>query len=228
MKCLDARRRQIQCGHQLRRNASDGSIDLLGGDPQPIGRQGQAIETLRVAQQRRVTVGPHIRDDRRHRLIDAFCGLARLPQQSGERSLEARIGGGEPYHCPNAARNRAIQAPIVSGCVFNAVRLTISRDVIGAITSVSTSPFARSVDTGLHQIDDQPRQPKPRRQLHRPVQVHHLGMHAARGEMPPRDVGIFRRHPHPRPARRIVASPRSPAGSATDTRHTPMPRSSGA
>ena len=47
---------------------------------------------------------------------------------------------------PSAARNRAIQAPIVSGCVFNAVRLTMRRDVIGAITSVSTNPFARSVD----------------------------------------------------------------------------------
>ncbi len=46
----------------------------------------------------------------------------------------------------NAARNRAIQAPIASGLVFSAVRLTTRREVTFAITSPSRSPFAFSVE----------------------------------------------------------------------------------
>ncbi len=57
-------------------------------DAQPIGRQRQPIEALGIAQQRRIALGAHIGDDRRHRLIDAFRGLARLIEQGGERGLE--------------------------------------------------------------------------------------------------------------------------------------------
>ena len=68
-------------------------IDLVGRNAQPIRRQRQSIEARRVPQQRSVTLNAHIGDDRRHRLIHAFGGRARLAQQSGELKLEASVSG---------------------------------------------------------------------------------------------------------------------------------------
>src|SRR5437764_12732667 len=49
---------------------------------------------------------------------------------------------------------------------------------------------------GLHEIDDAPAKPQLRRQLHRAVELDALGLHAARREMPARDLRVLGRDPH--------------------------------
>src|SRR6185437_6159441 len=88
---------------------------------------------------------PHVGNDRRDRLVNPLGGLARLGQQCVEGGREVGIGGREPFH-ESAMRKRLIQPPIASGRVLSAVRLTMRRLVMPAITSVSTSPFAFRVE----------------------------------------------------------------------------------
>ena len=114
---------------------------------------------------------------------------ARMPMATADARRRSPRGTGR-------SRRRSLPAR-----VFSAVRLTIRRLLTWAITSVSSRPFAFSVDPGLHEVDDQAGQAEAGGQLHGAVQVHHFGMDAAGGEMAAGDVGIFRRDPHPRPAR---------------------------
>ncbi len=65
---------------------------------------------------------------------------------ASKAAREAGIGGREPLSRAAAARKRSIQPPIASGRVLSAVRLTMSRLVMLAITSVSTRPFAFRVE----------------------------------------------------------------------------------
>jgi len=57
---------------------------------------------------------------------------------------------------------------------------------------------------GLHQIDDQPREAEAGGEFHGARQFHHLGLHAAGGEVAAGDGGVFARHPHAGPAGGIV------------------------
>src|SRR6185437_12822387 len=72
-------------------------------------------------------------------------GLARLGQKGLEGGREVGIGGREALH-ERAVRKRLIQPPIASGRVLSAVRLTMRRLVMPAITSVSTRPLACRVE----------------------------------------------------------------------------------
>ena len=101
VKCLDPRRGEVQRRHQLGRNAGDRRIDLGRGDAQPIGGRASADRSARCSRSSAASPSrADIGNDRRHRLIDAFRGLARLVEQGGERGLEAGIGRGEPDHVP--------------------------------------------------------------------------------------------------------------------------------
>ena len=97
---------------------------------------------------------------------------------------------------------------------------------MSAMCSISTRPLARKVLPVCDQIDDLPREAHARRQLHRAVEHDAFGLHAARGEMPPRHLGIFGRDADMAPARGIVA-PASSFGAATTRRQRPTFRSSG-
>ena len=67
--------------------------------------------------------------------------------------------------------------------------------------STSTSPLAFMVCPGRHQIDDAPAQSQLRRQFHRAVELDAFRLHAARREMPRRDLGILGRDADVAPAR---------------------------
>ena len=77
---------------------------------------------------------------------------------------------------------------------------------MGAITSVSISPFATSVEPVATRSTMSARQPEARRQFHRPAELHHLRLDAARGVMAAGDVRILRRHAHARPRARVIAA----------------------
>ena len=89
----------------------------------------------------------------------AVAHVRRRRRASASRAAKAAakpaVGGGEPPHAPSAARNRAIQAPIASGRVFSAVRLTIRRLVIVRDHLGLHQPVGLQRRAGLHQIDDQ-------------------------------------------------------------------------
>ena len=126
-----------------------------------------------------------------------------------------------------AARKRAIQAPTASGRVFSAVRLTISRLVTWAITSVSTRPLACSVLPVCTRSTISRDRPRPGASSIAPFRctISAWMPRAAKWRRAMLGYLVATR------TRDQVAGSSSPAvsaGSATLTRQRPMPRSSGA
>ena len=72
--------------------------------------------------------------------------------------------------------------------------------------SISTRPFSLSVRPRVDEIDDAMAEAERRRQLHRAGQLDALGLHAARGEVAARHLGILGGDAHVAPAPGIVAA----------------------
>ncbi len=85
-----------------------------------------------------------------------------------------------------------------------AVRLTMRREVTSAIVSISTRLLAFSVAPLETRSTMRRQRPKRRRQFHGAGQLDAFRLHAARGEMALRDVGIFGGDADMRPAVGIV------------------------
>src|SRR5579883_2805054 len=80
-----------------------------------------------------------------------------------------------------------------------------ARGHVGDVLDLDQAVLAQSL-AGGDEIDDTPRQPHRRREFHRAVELDAFGLHAAAGEMPARDLGIFGGNAHRTPARRIVVA----------------------
>ncbi len=72
--------------------------------------------------------------------------------------------------------------------------------------SISTSPFSFERAAGIDEVDDAVAEAERRRQFHRARQLHALGLHAARGEVAARHLGILGGDAHMAPAPRIVVA----------------------
>ncbi len=121
---------------------------VLGGD-------GVVVVLLRQRAERFVAAGAHGGDDGGDLVVHAGGRFAGFVQQGGEGGREAGVGGVVAPHAASAARKRSIQAPMASGWVFRAVRLTISRLDTWAMTSLSPQAVGGEGGAGLHQVHDQ-------------------------------------------------------------------------
>ena len=82
----------------------------------------------------------------------------------------------------------------------------MKREVMSAMCSISTRPFSFSVRPESTEIDDAMAEAERRRQLHRAGELDALGLHAARGEVAARHLGILGGDAHVAPAPGIVAA----------------------
>src|SRR5215469_1892262 len=80
-----------------------------------------------------------------------------------------------------------------------------ARRHVGDVLDLDQAVLAQGL-AGGDEIDDAPRQAHRRRELHRAVELDAFGLHAAAGEMPARDLGIFGGDAYGAPAPGIVVA----------------------
>ena len=90
---LDAGGGEAQRLHRLRRNARLRGLEVDFGDAQRLGAQVDAVEALRVLDQRLVAARADIGEDLRHRGVDVDLLLAAGREEAVECGGEAGIGG---------------------------------------------------------------------------------------------------------------------------------------
>ena len=124
-----------------------------------------------------------------------------------------------PRARPPSPARRAAAAP-TSRFSLSAAGLTMSRALIGMMSSTATRSFAFSVLPVRHEVDDRVGEADQRRQLHRAVELDQVDVHALRGEVLARGLartwsrrGCARRAARCPPSR-SRASSRPPSGSA--------------
>ncbi len=103
-----------------------------------------------------------------------------------------------------ASRSRSIQPVSVCARVLSAARFTTRRELISAIVSISTSPFAFSVLPVETRSTIRRHNPRVGRQFHRPVQLDAFRLDSAARKMALGEVRILGRDTHMAPARGIV------------------------
>ena len=138
-----ALRRAREPRASLARTRPRRAVDLRLADPQPASSTPDVVEAARIVQHRLIATLTDIVEDRRDRRLDvllpprdgAASSAAKAPSKSGSRT-SSRVGMHHLAETIEPMRRFAV------GRVFQAVRLTASREVMSAICSISTRPFA--------------------------------------------------------------------------------------
>ena len=139
----------------------------------------------RVVEHRRVAARAHVGDDRSDRRVDRLV-LRRVERRSAAARLASKSGADESRRGDLRHAHLAAAAAIASmqrlhrwsRFSLSAAGLTISRALIGQISSTATRSFAFSVLPVLDQVDDRVGEPHQRRQLHRAVEPDQVDVHA--------------------------------------------------
>ena len=96
MEDSDPLMREAQRGKRLRRSRALGCIDFSGRHGKAQGGEIDAVEFLRIANERRISLRHDIGDDLLHGLIDIGRGLALGGQQGGKGRPEIGAAHVEP------------------------------------------------------------------------------------------------------------------------------------
>ena len=186
-------------------------IELTGRNPEiREALRRHSIETARVLQHCRVSVAAHRGDDLAHRRIDFRIDLGGGRKQGLETLREIASRRAKPRHGVSgiherpatslitAYRMRSTSEEIRRWESFMAALFTISRELITAISSRTTSPFAASVAPESTRSTMQSARPTAGRDLHRAVEADDLGLHTLAREEPPRRLHVLGRDPRTR------------------------------
>ncbi len=165
------------------------------------------VELLRVLDQGRIAAGAHVGHDVGHDPVDILVDVPIAPEESREFLFETRRRGVESKAAARLiSRKRSTHWPIRSrlglerGAIDDEARGDVG-DVLDLDQAVLLERAAR-----IDEVDDAMAEAKRRRQLHGARQLHALGLHAARGEVAARHLGILGGDAHVAPAPGIVAA----------------------
>ena len=210
----------MRCGGEGQRLALRGGhlrgrgMTLGIGDAQARRIGLDLVELARVVDDGRVAARAHVGDDLGDDAVDILVGVAIAAEEGRELLLETRRRGVEPERpdalgVPSGTTHLAEAVdPAADPLGLRLERGAVDDEARGDVGDVLDldQPVVAQRAAAVDQVDDAVAEAERGRQLHRARELDAFGLHAARGEVAARHLGILGGDAHVAPAPRIVAA----------------------